>query len=248
MEIQSGESESEKYDDQEEGFDDLIAAVKARWESDNDADFLVSEPSVRYKSYGLENEAQNPFAGRDEFNRQANTEKCSEIEMKLPSDDSSFAVDSTHSSSAATIPAITIIRIFFGGFVGEQATPLIGALKFFNAISVEYMYVKDVKESSWGPAELVDWLLGGDVHIIPCHPHQGIALCSGWSCIELGFELRRLSNHRGFPTGDKLNCPIFLQDKFEYITRLHTWSLPTLKIDLVESTVTSALVAQQILR
>lgn len=137
-------------------------------------------------------------------------------------------------------PSISISRkglftlhIFFGGFESEQASPFVGALSQFRNIQVKLVYVKDIKDHLWSPKQLVDWLMQADAHFIPCHPHQGVFEQLRWNCTELALELQRLRSHRGFPTGDQLQCPIFLQDKFEYIHPLDRWSIPTAKIALV---------------
>ena len=46
-------------------------------------------------------------------------------------------------------------------------------------------------------------------------------------------ELQRLKYHRGFPFGSFLHCPVFLQDKFEYLSVLQKCGMcnPTLKVN-----------------
>ena len=43
-------------------------------------------------------------------------------------------------------------------------------------------------------------------------------------------ELQRLHAHRGFPLGNQLKCPIFTQDKFDYIRRIPSNSNNTIKV------------------
>ena len=49
-------------------------------------------------------------------------------------------------------------------------------------------------------------------------------------------ELQRLKYHRGFPHESFLRCPVFLQDKFEYLSVLqkHGFCNPTLKVERSE--------------
>ena len=46
-------------------------------------------------------------------------------------------------------------------------------------------------------------------------------------------EIQRLKYHRGFPYGNHLKCPVFLQDKYEYLAILqkHNMCNPTLKVE-----------------
>jgi hypothetical protein len=53
-----------------------------------------------------------------------------------------------------------------------------------------------------------------------------------WSCSDLFKELYRLRNHLGWPADDSFDCPIFTQDKFDYLSRLPAITNPTLKIQL----------------
>jgi hypothetical protein len=85
---------------------------------------------------------------------------------------------------------------------------------------VEYICAKNIKEQHMSPADLVNWLLDSHVHFILSHVHQGIGPYLHWNMKDLENELQRLSNHFGFPKGTKLKCPIFLQDKFEYLQLL----------------------------
>ena len=88
--------------------------------------------------------------------------------------------------------------------------------------NVEYIEVKNINENHMTPRMLVDWLLGSDIHFILSHVHQGIASYLQWNVQELEFQLQRLTNHLGFPKGKNLLCPVFLQNKFEYLRLLPT--------------------------
>lgn len=41
-------------------------------------------------------------------------------------------------------------------------------------VKIAYLNVTDVKNNKWKPQNLVDWLLGGNLHIVITHPHQGM--------------------------------------------------------------------------
>jgi len=72
-------------------------------------------------------------------------------------------------------------------------------------------------------ADVIDWLLRSHAHFISAHLHQGIKMeiltsqQKSWDLSSYRDEVRRLRNHPGFPCGDSLYCPVFLQDKFEYL-------------------------------
>ena len=46
-----------------------------------------------------------------------------------------------------------------------------------------------------------------------------------WSCTDIIDEIQRLRSHDGFPSGENINCPVFLQDKFVYIKALEKFGL-----------------------
>lgn len=108
-----------------------------------------------------------------------------------------------------------------------------------------------------GPKGVIDWLLQSDFHIIRTHLHQGIKYCLGielgrtsltnfrrrgmytghyndsptdWNIRDMLCQLPRLGDHSGFPNVEFLQCPIFLQDKFEYLAKIPEISLPTLQV------------------
>ena len=101
-------------------------------------------------------------------------------------------------------------------------------------VKIAYLNVTDVKKNKWKPQNLVDWLLGGNLHIVITHPHQGMP--QNWSMADLYNEFGRLYYHDGFPNEGKLSCPIFTQDKYGYLEPLFDSGicLTTLRVDLVE--------------
>jgi hypothetical protein len=82
----------------------------------------------------------------------------------------------------------------------------------------------------FSPAEFIDWLMGGDVHLIIGHTNQGVDhLC--WDMDELLEEYKRLECHHGYTRGAQ--DPVFLQDKIRYLEALDAEDIvPTLKIDM----------------
>jgi hypothetical protein len=130
------------------------------------------------------------------------------------------------------------IHVFIGGQTSLQSTCFIGAVNELmwkrNLYDVVTVTTKNLRENDWTEAMLVDWLLAGDIHIIACHPHQGTNGFN-WDVTVLYAELARLDGHIGFPRGAQCKCPIFSQDKYEYLSAVPSYTNPTLKIPLTES-------------
>lgn len=95
-----------------------------------------------------------------------------------------------------------------------------------DQIAFEVITAKDLRESSFSIDDLVNWLLGGHIHFIICHVHQGVAN-SDWSVVELYSKLNSLRTHEGFPNGNQLNCPVYTQDKRGYLDILQNVTLPS---------------------
>ena len=81
------------------------------------------------------------------------------------------------------------------------------------AVKMEQMTPGILRKRSMSLVAFVDWLLASHCHFIICHVHQNNVSPVGWPIDELYEELQRLKYHNGWPNGDKLNCPIFGQDK-----------------------------------
>ena len=93
----------------------------------------------------------------------------------------------------------------------------------------EYLDTDGVKDLGWGLTQLIDWLLEADIHFILNHIHQGM---TDVDCRGVNGNLHRLYHHPGFPNGENLACPIFQQDKFNYIRSIPLESIPTLRIEI----------------
>lgn len=87
-------------------------------------------------------------------------------------------------------------------------------------VRLETLTFKEIREAPhFTLRDFVDWLLGSHIHLITTHIHLGVRGFD-WSMRDVNLELERLKSHVGFPSGDKLNCPIFTQDKFRYLSVL----------------------------
>ena len=155
--------------------------------------------------------------------------------------DSIFHVSSNRSSA---LPFL--IRIFGGGNNNIQTLQLKAAIQELNIdpalYTIETLTCDDVNVNHYTIKYIVTWLLGGSVHFITGHIHQGLQLAildstnPNGSCFTMKIiigELQRLKYHRGFPFGSFLRCPVFLQDKFEYLSVLQKCGMcnPTLKVN-----------------
>ena len=86
------------------------------------------------------------------------------------------------------------------------------------------------------PTELINRLLDSDVHFILSHIHQSLLERNiGWRIDDLMSNLERLKYHKGFPSGEQLSCPVFTQDKYDYISRIAGYSIPTMKVPIIGS-------------
>ena len=65
--------------------------------------------------------------------------------------------------------------------------------------------------------DVINWLLGGNIHFIIGHIHQGIV---NINMNKLYTAIMKLQHRPGFPVGDNLQCPVFTQDKYTYRTCL----------------------------
>lgn len=129
------------------------------------------------------------------------------------------------------------IRVFIGGTGAQSRTSFDTAMGSIGAIygekvSVEWLNTDMMKNTDmmWSPKEFVDWLIGGDIHVIVGHLHQGLDKLR-WDIEILHEEYMRLRDHIGYTAGAL--CYVFLQDKIKYLRALDTEDyLPTLRIEM----------------
>ena len=106
-----------------------------------------------------------------------------------------------------------------------------------TVVTFEYLGKSELIQQFRGktPKDLVDWLLGADVHYLLGHIHQGGVFEElDWSVKELYTELKRLRYHPGAPWGLKTDCPIANQDKIGYIEACSEITNPTLFMPVKE--------------
>lgn len=130
-----------------------------------------------------------------------------------------------------------ILRVFEGGKSCAQSNSFTTAVRMLNVTpTVEYINIDDIKKLKMGPEALIDWLLKSHGHFILSHIHQGTSAQNvhqmGWNMQELQKQVRRLSSHSGFPSGNGLNCPVFTQNKGEYLSAIPDFVNPSFLVPL----------------
>lgn len=148
---------------------------------------------------------------------------------------------------------ITIkIKVYLGSYNdGVQSLPFRKALELMKVseqYTVETLFLvhpndynndAEIKrivnmDNNWGPAEMINWFEDSDLHFFICHPHQGYK-GTGFKWHLRNFykkEIMRLHDHPGFPSQISLSCPIFTQDKFEYINVIPEMVLSTIRVGI----------------
>jgi hypothetical protein len=133
-------------------------------------------------------------------------------------------------------------RVYWGNSDGEQAQSFTIAIrhviKYFeksgHKVVEQHMTLKQMRDKHLSFGVVVEWLLGSHIHFLITHPHQGLE-SSGLSISEIYNEVQRLKYHPGFPSLEKIECPIFCQDKWEYLQHLPgAMIVPTHRIPLLE--------------
>ena len=84
------------------------------------------------------------------------------------SNDAIRAVTRRASKSPLNNRNIKLVRCFKGGYNAQQETPIMIALEEFTAkglITVETLHCERVKKDQMTEKQVVDWLLGSDIHL-----------------------------------------------------------------------------------
>lgn len=140
------------------------------------------------------------------------------------------------------VSKVAVIRVFTGGADGMQSIPFTTAIQALKSIGshfvVQKMNIKTLKDMQMSPADLIDWMLDSDVHLVLSHIHQGFSGKNehqlGWNMNDLAHEVRRLTDHPGFPNGRQLLCPVFTQNKYTYISAIPDFCNPTFSVRINE--------------
>ena len=113
----------------------------------------------------------------------------------------------------------------------RQACNIISSTASFEVINLT---TSDVNKYQLSEMDIIDWLAEGDIHFILTHIHQGIV---NINMNKLYSSINKLHDHPGFPSGDSLQCPVFTQDKYQYLSALMPKGMcnPTFKVDFLPS-------------
>ena len=125
------------------------------------------------------------------------------------------------------------VRVFVGAVTSVQRIPLLRARQaVLSSVAIDWQEcsVARVKELEWRPRDLIQWLQEADIYLIISHIHQGILEKLQWDIMDLRESLQLLYDNIGYPHRNNLFCPVFLQDKFSYITSIRELCNPTVKI------------------
>lgn len=114
-----------------------------------------------------------------------------------------------------------VVRVFVGGYSNHQESCFNQAWAtsslFKEGATKEVLYHDNVRMKRWGFVEIIEWLKESDIHFILCHMHQGRKQ-QQWDCTQLYLNLMDLQYHLGFPMAESLCCPIFTQNKLNYLS------------------------------
>lgn len=136
---------------------------------------------------------------------------------------------------------IVLLRAFVGGSRQDEQfmTSLSHAASDLSkdhgiTLTYEVLNNKEVKEElKWTVTKLVDWLLASDVHLVPCHMHQGnLGKTSSWNVDNVQANSQRLKNHLGLPMGRNVDCAVWQLDKYRIYKKTEGFSTPTMMIPL----------------
>jgi len=129
------------------------------------------------------------------------------------------------------------INVFHGGKEANLLMPLKKAIQKYQEsprykVNARYYNCDDIKSKMLSEKQFVDLMLNCDIHFIITHIHQNMDRLN-WNMVTLYNEVLRLQAHNGFPTGPELECPMFTQNKIEYLRCLIPLKIanPTLKIN-----------------
>ena len=136
------------------------------------------------------------------------------------------AIESTPRTDRQSI----LVRAFTGGDKSCQRDPFYISFcqcrdevlrKYGVNLMYENMDTKTLCKKRWNPNQLMNWLLSSNVHFITAHAHQGLRSHGiSWDMEDYLQQLQRLKFHVGFPSGEQLSCPVFTQNKFQYLRHL----------------------------
>ena len=155
--------------------------------------------------------------------------------------DSLIAIRSIKAARINRRANVVLLRVYMGATrqleaftraLSEATSELIS--QHDMVLESEVLSSDNVKNSlKWTVAQLVDWLLAADIHIVPCHPHEGsIGKTESWNVENIKAQMARLKYHAGVPMGKHVGCCSWGQDKYEMYRTTYPLCAPSMKIPL----------------
>ena len=138
--------------------------------------------------------------------------------------DSVLAIESIKKMAANRKRNTVLLRVFLGATRQDEAFTRAIALAKSELLQELNIYLEDevfsqdhVKNTlRWTVSQLIDWLLAADIHLVPCHIHEGnISKTSSWNVENIRAQASRLKFHLGLPMGQHIDCAVWNGDKFE---------------------------------
>jgi hypothetical protein len=155
--------------------------------------------------------------------------------------DSVIAIESIKRLAVNRDRTVVLLRVFLGATrqlepfqrgISEAKKELLHESNIRLQVEIfDQDYVKN--DLKWTVTQLIDWLLAADVHLVPCHIHEGnLGKTPSWNVENIQIQARRLKFHLGLPMGKNVECAVWNGDKFELSASSQGFSAPSLKIPL----------------
>ena len=154
--------------------------------------------------------------------------------------DSVIAVRAIKNLAANRNKNVVLLRVFLGATRQEEPFKrgIAEAQSILREQNIQLQmeifgqdYVKN--EKHWTVTQLIDWLLASDVHLVPCHIHEGnLNKTPSWNVDNIMDQVRRLKYHLGLPMGKHVDCAVWNGNKFVLSESSEGFSAPSMQIPL----------------
>ena len=121
-------------------------------------------------------------------------------------------------------PKVVLCRVLMGRLMGQQTEPLTETfgeiIRKYQGIGIVVKFDTLDNDNIFGnklsPTDAVNFLLEGDIHLIPTIMYQNIFGRGGaggfWTAEAVTNATHRIRYHLGFPCGKHVECPLFMGD------------------------------------
>jgi len=133
---------------------------------------------------------------------------------------------------------VVTVGAFLGSSISRQGSLFKLAVEnvknYYNErnidIKFECLNTNEVIEKGWEPHHLFKFLRQNDIHVIPTQGYHSDIGILNWRFDCYHNELEKLKDHIGYPMGRYISCPVFQQNKIEYLEKLKEHCIPTVQI------------------